>query len=281
MVKQQNTIDMDRLLNIGRESGFPICSETLGVLNANSEMLASWIKWLPLKNRQAVLFPEKDYMVVCQNLRKRVVKVGSIIASDLTQCKVEFVIESHNVQDNNGNEFENVWQRETAVIVSEESPALKWHIMGFEQVFETRLWNNCIAEFESGLASSTISHGSFIETPTLYGGGNILRGNTSRTQINLAIAYKIRANVREADSMVLSIPFPAPIPGPVRIEADVQVESTGYHYPIRAYINDNDYTLKVNIGRWLTEEGLYDHTTNYINGFSCAGIIRINKEIIL
>ena len=66
---------MERLLNINRPEGFPLCAETLEVLNDNSEMFSQWLKEIPLKNRQAVIFG--NHLLVCQNLQKRWVKLGA------------------------------------------------------------------------------------------------------------------------------------------------------------------------------------------------------------
>lgn len=251
-----------------------MCAETLAVLNRNAEMLASWLKWLPLKNRQAVLFRDKDYLVVCQGMQNRIVKVGAISAQDLSQCKVTFTTESHSVTDSSGNVTTNVWTTETASIVDETSIALQWEILNFESVFETVLWNDCLDAFVSGLSGSAISDGSLISLLAMYGQGNILRDNGRKTQIRLELEYSIRAKL----GSVLAIPFPAVCPDGVRLDADLEEAATGEHYPVRAYIQDS--ALHIDIGRWLRDEGIFT-PSNPNQWIQCHGIIRINREVIL
>ena len=85
-----------------------MCAETLEVLNDNSEMFSQWLKEIPLKNRQAVIFG--DHLLVCQNLQKRWVKRGAVSAASMSQCKLVFhTPESHSVQDSNGHDYLDVW----------------------------------------------------------------------------------------------------------------------------------------------------------------------------
>lgn len=266
-------------MNIGREGGFPLCAETLSVLNENSEMLNSFLQALPGMARTAILFGDYLFVSDARSHTHRIIKVGSVETGDFENCKLVISTSTHSVHDSSDNEIPDVWKTETADIVAAAQGEAKWRILRFEDVFETRLWNNCIDEFEAGLASSTITNGYFREIPTLYGGGNILRCNTSRTQMSLAVAYKVAVSVSDSHDMVLSIPFNAPVPVPVRLDADVQVVSTGYHYPIRAYVNDN--MLKVDIGRYLTDEGVRDTQASGHSTITCNHIVRINKEVIL
>lgn len=265
---------MERLLNINRPEGFPLCAETLGVLNRNAEMLASWLKWLPLKNRQAVLFRDKDYLVVCQGMQNRIVKVGAISAQDFSRCKVTFTSENGSVTDSSGNVTTDVWTMETAFIVDEISTPLQWDVLNFESVFETRLWNDCLDAFVSGLSGSAISDGSLISLLALYGQDNILRDNGCRTQIRLELEYSIRAKL----SSVLVIPFPAVCPDGVRLDADLEDMATSEHYPVRACVQDG--ALHVDIGRCLRDENIFT-PSRPDQWIQCHGIIRINKEVLL
>lgn len=263
---------MERLLNINRPEGFPLCAETLQVLNDNSEMLAEWLMHLPLKNRQAVSFG--NHLLVCQNLQKRWVKLGAVSAASVSRCKLVFHdAVNHSVQDGDGNVIEGVWRTETADIVDEDTPGLQWTLLGLQHVFELKLWHDCLPSFEAGLSGSSISNGSFIEPVTLYDQENILRGNTERTQLRLAFTYTIRATL---DS-VLSVPMPSECPDGTRMEADLEVVSTGAHYPVRAYVNGG--MLLIDIGRWLKDEiGWHPSAIDWIQ---CQGIVRINKEVLL
>lgn len=263
---------MERLLNINRPESFPLCAETLEVLNDNSEMFSQWLKEIPLKNRQAVVFG--NHLLVCQNLQKRWVKLGAVSAASMSQCKLVFHTPvSHTVQDSNGHEYFDVWLTEEADIVDETSPNQQWTLLGLQHVFELGLWYDHLPSFEAGLSASSVSGGSFVEPMSLYDQGNILRGNRERTQMRFAITYNIRATL----SSVLSIPMPAECPDGTRLDADLEVVSTGMHYPVRSYISGG--MLLVDVGRWLKDEGLFSgHGHDWIQ---CNDIIRINKEVLL
>lgn len=267
---------MNRLLNIGRQTGFPICAETLGILNENNEMLASWLKGIPLKNRQAVLFKDKDYMVVCQRLQNRIVKVGTISAESFSQCKVVFSTENHSVHDSQNNVIEDVWREETADIVDEPSRALQWHIFGFERVFELGLWDDMLSEFASLLPSSTVTGGGgFMEVPTLQEGNNVIRGNNDRVQLNFAINVHVLADW----TTILRIPAPFPCRDGVRLNANLK-DSTNTNWPVRAMVKEN--AIYINIGRWLKDDvGWSYHIATNQTYEECIDVITINQEIIL
>ena len=259
-------------MNINRPEGFPLCAETLEVLNDNSEMFSQWLKEIPLKNRQAVIFG--DHLLVCQNLQKRWVKRGAVSAASMSQCKLVFhTLESHSVQDSSGHDYFDVWLTEKADIVDETSPNLQWTLLGLQHVFETRLWYDHLPSFEAGLSASSVSHGSVVSPPALYGQDNILRGNSARLQIRVAITYTLRARL----TSVLSMPLPCECPDGTRMEADLEVVSTGKHYPVRAYVEGGE--LLIDIGRWLKDEDLYAGADPHF-GKLCNDIIRINKEVL-
>lgn len=248
-----------------------MCAETLQVLNDNSEMLAEWLKRLPLRNRQAVSFGK--HLLVCQNLQKIWVEKGAVSAASTSQCKLVFhETVSHSVRDNSNNPIADVWMTETADIVDESDPGAQWTILGLQDVFELKLWHDHLPSFEAGLSGSAISDGSFIEPVALFDQGNILRGNGERTQMRLAFTYTIRAT----SSSVLSVPMPAGCPDGTRLEADLEVAGTGDHYPVRAYVNGG--MLLVDIGRWLKDEELFTPGSRWRQ---CNDIIRINREVIL
>jgi hypothetical protein len=226
-----------------------------------------------LKNRQAVMFG--NHLLVCQNLQKRWVEKGAVSAASMNQCKLVFQpVENIPVHDNAGNPINDVWMREKADIVDEATPGAQWSILSLADVFELKLWYDHLPSFDDGLPSSNISGGSFVSPLALYGQDNVLRGNSARLQIRVAITYTLRAKT----SSVLSIPLPCECPDGTRMEADLEVVSTGKHYPVRAYVEGGE--LLIDIGRWLEDEDLYAGADPHL-GKLCNDIIRINKEVIL
>lgn len=264
---------MDRLLNIDRPEGFPLCAETLGVLNENSEMFAEWLKRIPLKNRQAVQFG--DYLLVCQNLQRRLVKRGAMIAASINQCKLVFTTEAHSVHDSSDNEIENVWVSEVADIVDETSPTAQWTMLGLNDVFEMKLWYDFLPSFSASLTAATVTDGSFGVLPQIHGDGNVMRTNNERLQMKLAIATTI---VATSNSTILFIPIPAECPDGTRQEVDIEMAASGVHYSARSYIEGGE--LRVYIGSWLKEFIGWQYTANNPS-YVCDIIIRINREVIL
>lgn len=272
---------MERLINIDRPEGFPLCAETLGVLNSNSEMLSEWLNGIPLKNRQAVKFGK--HLLVCQNLQKRWVELGTVSATSMSQCKLVFQpVEDVTVYDNDGNSITGVWMSEKADIVNEASTGLQWTIMSLQDVFELKLWYDWLSSFEAGLPSG-MSVGTVVgENPIhgldhitsliLYGDENEMVANGERARMKVAIRYQ---GVSSAGH-VLQLPLPFDCPDGVRMEADVETTDSGAHYPIEAYTDGG--ALMVCVGRWLSAEGLIPEGSHTA---ICDAVIRINKEVLL
>lgn len=269
------------MINIDRPGGFPLCAETLGVLNSNGEMFSEWLKGIPLKNRQAVVFG--NHLLVCQNLQKRWVEKGTVSAASINQCKLVFQpVEDVTLHDNEENDINGVLIREKADIVDETAPGAQWTILGLQDVFELKLWYDCLPSFEAGLPSwtsvgtvvgGTAIHGlDHITSIALYGDDNRLVSNTERARMKVAIRYQGVSSTGH----VLQLPLPFECPDGVRMDADVEDATSGTHYPIEAYTDGG--ALMVCVGRWLSAEGLIpdgSHTA------SCDAVIRINKEVLL
>lgn len=270
---------MERLLNINRPGGFPLCAETLGVLNDNGEMFSYWLKEIPLKDRQAVVFG--NHLLVCQNLQKRWVKLGTVTAASTSQCKLVFRTATHSVTTSGGVTFNDVWFTETANIVDETSPGQQWTLLGLDQVFELKLWRDRLPSFEAGLpggfsiatqvGDNPIQHGlDTITSLTLYGDDNMMVYNGERARIKVAVRYQGQSTVQH----VLQLPLPFDCPDGVRMDADV--EMSGKHYPIEVYTDGG--ALMVCVGRWLKAEGLMPSESALVN---CDAVIRINREVVL
>lgn len=266
-------------MDIKRTGGFPLCAETLGILDENSRMLAEWLKQLPLKNRQAVMLGG-GHLLVCHNLQKKVVKVDSNSAASISQCRLDFRTTNKNVEDSNGNTFHNVWMEERADIVDETNPGSQWTIMSPWDVLELKLWYDHLPAFEAGLpggysvatqVGETPSHGlDRITSLTLYGDVNELVANDERARIKVAVRYQGQSTAQH----VLWLPLPFGCPDGVRMDADV--EMSGRHYPIEVYTDGG--ALMVCVGRWLSNENLIPDGSLTAN---CDAIIRINKEVVL
>jgi hypothetical protein len=266
---------MNRLLNIGRTGGFPLCAETLGVLNENSEMLESALLQIPLLGRRCAVVCGSLLLTCNEDFRRRLVRIGDDSAASHDACKLVFHTTTHSVHDSQDNVIEDAWREETADIVDELSPALQWRIFRLEDVFEWRLWNDLTGDFAAMLPmSSVMGSGYLAEAPTLSGDGNVMRMNSNRIQLNFALRCHTYANART----VVKIPVPFDGIDGVRLNANL-MDSTSANYPVRAMLKGG-YML-INIGRWLQDD--IHFVPNDTNGGyeECIDIITINQEIIL
>ena len=241
---------MNRLKDINRTDGYPLCTEVLGVLSENGELLDSLLKWLPLQYKTAVFFKEHDYMVVCErDGRNRIVKVGTVSATDLSSAMVTITRTSHSVTDSLGNTIEDVWRSETASIVTTNSDVQKWTFLEMKDVIGSKMWTDKTTEFENGLSASSISgNGHFVSMPALYG-HNKVYVNEDTLKLYLHIKFKIAAS----SNTVLHIPFYNDLGGYFRMNANLQMVGGG-NYPVRALINSNEMVF--NIGRWIQDENM-------------------------
>lgn len=265
---------MDRLLDINRQDSFPLCAETLQILETNSRALESWLRWLPLGTRQAVLFPDKDYIVVgTARQGNRTVKVGSISAGSLSSCKVVLnTVQRHSVTTGNGSVISDVWETQTADIVDAVASTDQWEVFSFDDVFELCLWHDDLVGFrEWSIRQAQIAGtGKLMDRPVLYGDELVLQSNRHRLRFNIAISCTI--DIRP-DS-VMTIPLLIYCPDGVRFNADIEGiwANVVKHYPIRVLIQNNE--IQIDLGRFLTEE-------LHASGALAEVIIRINGEVVL
>lgn len=256
-------------MNIDRQSGFPLCAEMLKVLDENSRMLEAMLREITLDRRHAAEFGQ--YMLVCdQNGQKRVVKKGAESATSRDQCKLMFSITNKDVEDSNGNTFQDVWVEERANIMDENDPNEQWTILSIQEVLR-EVWRDLLPVFEAGLLGTGAVNGTVLSI-TLNREPNVLRSSTERVKIRIGLS----CTVRVTENTVLTIPFPCECPDGTRVETDI--EHNGYHYPARAYIGSG--MLHINIGRWLKDEDLFTPSLPLPN-MLCNIIIRINKEVVL
>lgn len=268
---------MNRLKDISRQDGYPICAETLEVLSENSEMLNEFLKFVPLRNRTAVFFKGRSHLLVCQNLTNRVVKVGSIQTEDFDNAKVVFVSQSHDVTDSYGGTYEDVIDYEVAHVITANSNGEKWVFTGLSEVFEAGLWTDYLPSFEAGLSGSQISSlSSFITIPSLSGTSNVLMVNSTRLRMKLDIELSYNAK----NNCVIRIPFDYAYVGQCYpLNAMIEVVSNNKVYPIHSYIYDGE--LVIDSGRWLMTEGLGVQNNAYAATVQCNDILHINDDIML
>ena len=263
-------------MNINRPEGFPLCAETLSVLNENSMMLTALLAEIPLDRRQAVMFGR--YLLVCdQYLRKRIVEVGAINAASLERCNLEFHTVKHSVQDSNGNTFADVWGSETADITEVTNLRSIWRVFTFDEIFTPDPWQDRYAEFEAGLSGISFTAGgqfSLVE-PLLQGSSNFFRSNRKRIQMRFDFLCKIRVN------SFVAMDFPLPVACQdgacmtVNVNSFTGTEITSSYTAPAHTLNNN---LRVEIGRGMADYGLIlADATHRVRDV----LIRVNGEVLL
>ena len=267
---------MDRLLNIDRQSGFPMCAETLRVLDENSMMLTALLDEIPLGRLQAMMFGR--YMLVSDNmLRKRVVKVGTTTAPSLEWCNLEFHTVKHSVQDSNGNTFADVWGSETADITEVTNLRSIWRVFTFDEIFTPDPWQDRYAEFEAGLSGISFTAGGqfYRVDPLLQGSSNFFRSNKKRIQMRFDFLCKIKVN------SFVAMDFPLPVACQdgacmtVNVNSFTGTEITSSYTAPAHTLNNN---LRVEIGRGMADYGLI--LADAIHRVRDV-LIRVNGEVLL
>ena len=137
---------MDRLLNIGRNDGYPLCAETLELLHKNVQLLETVLNGLNLPRHTIVRFPYGDFAYVqtvdSNSGRGEILKIGT--GGTLSNSAVEsYSITSYNVTitDSNNNDYEDVYQNRTLNLSTQSSPLMSGvKVVDSEKLFDFALW---------------------------------------------------------------------------------------------------------------------------------------------
>lgn len=139
---------MDRLLlESNWNRGYPLCLETLQLLNDNVQLLETVLNGLGLPARTIVRFPYGDYAYV-QNVapesgRGEILKivVGANLANDEVRS---YSINSEDVSitDSNENDYEGAYQKRSLSLSSTPVYGLIISVINFSELFEKALWES-------------------------------------------------------------------------------------------------------------------------------------------
>ena len=265
---------MDRLLNISRNGGFPLCAESLEILANNAAMTEELLKAIPIENRTAVFFKGRKHVLYCLDGTNRIALVTGLIPSDLSNCKLTVTTTTHDVTDGDGNTYSSVYETTTAGVSAATDASDRWKFMEMGDVLATNIWADHLPAFASGLASATLSNGGFNAVPSLYGTNNKLKSNGDelRMRLRISVNLKVRTNT------VLHIPFANDLGGYFRVSANLQRVGTDGNHLLRGYINSNEMVF--NLGRLAEEEGWVGSTPNEVWA-DLNAVLFINEEFVL
>ena len=139
---------MDRLLNIGRDDGYPLCAETLELLHKNVQLLETVLNGLNLPRHTIVRFPYGDFAYVqtvdSTSGRGEILKIGT--GGTLSNSAVvSYSITSSNVTitDSTNNDYEDVYQNRTLNLSTQPSHLMSGvKVVDSENLFDFALWKD-------------------------------------------------------------------------------------------------------------------------------------------
>lgn len=271
---------MNKLLNISRTDGYPMCAEVLQIIEENSRIIEHVLSGTGIPNNSAVLVDVNipisrigRWMFVHKNGQYKIVKIVNRTAPSLSMAKVVLNEVNYGVTNSLDVTYEDVYQTQTASIETAATQAEKWTFYEFSDVFELGIYTNQLPSFEAGLPMSTITNGTAISAPVLSSGCK-LQCNAKHIRLKLIVDIHCRA---ENNSIVK---FPIGITGYYPLSAMITPLSSnsanyGQSFSISANImNEN---IHVNLGEWLS--GLYEMNTHEWR--ECYDRIVINSEVLI
>lgn len=271
---------MDKLLNIGRQGGYPLCAETLQVLYDNARAVNVLLTGLGLPNKTAVIMGAESgatlayrYLYVVTGINNfgvnhRLVRYtlgGGVSMSDLSSAKVTVTETAKDVHDNNGNTIPGVYSEERAVIEHADSASERWTFYRLKDVLEPAIYKDLLPDFRTQIANTNVS------LDEEY--GNILRMNKNKLRVKLKLQRTFVIGRAVSQNTVwtgLSIPF-APS-GTYPLNAIARINNDWYS--IGAFLSDGNITLRMGQGY---AQALDLGITNLVS----SQVVIINSEVLL
>lgn len=139
---------MDRLLNIGRDNGYPLCAETLELLHKNVQLLETVLNGLNLPRHTIVRFPYGDFAYVqtvdSTSGRGEILKIGTGgTLSNSAVVSYSFTSSNVTITDSNNNDYEDVYQNRTLNLSTQPSPLMSGvKVVDSENLFDFALWKD-------------------------------------------------------------------------------------------------------------------------------------------
>lgn len=139
---------MDRLLNIGRNDGYPLCAETLELLHNNVQLLETVLNGLNLPRHTIVRFPYGDFAYV-QTVnpasgRGEILKIGTGgTLSNSAVYSYSITTSNMSIMDATNRNYPDVYQIRTLNLSTQSSPLMSGvKVVDSENLFELALWEN-------------------------------------------------------------------------------------------------------------------------------------------
>ena len=139
---------MDRLLNIGRDDGYPLCAETLELLHKNVQLLETVLNGLNLPRHTIVRFPYGDFAYVqtvdSTSGRGEILKIGTGgTLSNSAVYSYSITTSNMSIMDANNNNYPDVYQIRTLNLSTQQSPLMSGvKVVDSENLFDFALWKD-------------------------------------------------------------------------------------------------------------------------------------------
>ena len=136
---------MDRLLNISRAVGYPLCAETLELMHNNVQLLETVLNGLNLPQHTIVRFPYGNFAYVQSNLSTsgggEILEIGT--GANLANDDVHgytITSENHSIEDSNANPYSDVYETRRLNLSDTGSLDQIVKCYNFDEVLEKAFW---------------------------------------------------------------------------------------------------------------------------------------------
>lgn len=140
---------MNRLLDISRQGGYPLCAETLELLHDNVQLLETVLNGLKLPQHTIVRFPYGDYAYVqsCNpasgNGEILKITIGTGLANNAVGSYT-ITTTSQSVVDVNEQTFDDVYEEKGVELRTNVTYWQTVKVYDFDELFEKGMWRNGI-----------------------------------------------------------------------------------------------------------------------------------------
>lgn len=266
---------MDKLLNISRDGGYPMCAETLQVLYDNARAVNVLLAGLNLPNNTAVLLGAENfataatgyrYMYAVNNYNRRLIRYTRASGVDLSSAKVTITEVAHDVTNSNEQTISGVYSYERAVIESTNDATEKWTFYNLKDVLEPAIYKDLLPELRAQLANTIVS------LDENY--GNILCKNDRKLRVKLKLDVNTQSEQQALNATLYTVDISLPVTIQGVFLLNMSMKFHDVNYSVKSILEGS--TLKVYVGEVLSN--LASSGTTW---FHESWTMYINTEILL
>lgn len=136
---------MDRLLDISRQDGYPLCAETLELLHTNVQLLETVLNGLNLPQHTIVRFPYGNFAYVQSNPstsgRGEILEIatGANLANDDIHS-YSITTADYDVEDSNQITYTGVYQERSLNMSSQSAQSMNVRVYNYNELYQFAMW---------------------------------------------------------------------------------------------------------------------------------------------